>query len=96
MVCGRVSTEALLQVLQDKVEPSIIKHAQSRPADWKRPFLETPSANREPLTETRKEVVEFPEKDESAGEVVLTFKGTAPDDFLTASVRITSYTLNGH
>ena len=61
-------TTSLLRVVQEQVEPSLIQHNQNkgpRPAGWKRPFVETPSAQRKPLPATTKSVVEFPEKDES-------------------------------
>lgn len=35
----------------------------------------------------RREVVEFPEKDESTGELPMTFSGSAPNDYLTAKIR---------
>lgn len=70
IVTGKLpsGTESLLDVVQDRVEPQIIAHGQdkgSRPPGWKRPFLETPSANRIPVTKPIKETVEFPEQDES-------------------------------
>lgn len=75
----------MLQVVQDKVEPSIIKHGQDkgpRPAGWKRPFVETASADRKPITQQVQEVVEFPEQDESMGELAISFVGPAPNEFL--------------
>lgn len=71
-VTGKVDPERLLQVLTDEVEPSIEKHKQangSRPKGWKRPFMETPSINPPQLKKPKLEVVEFPEKDESACQV---------------------------
>jgi hypothetical protein len=70
MVTGKLSsgTLSLLDVLQQKVEPSLISHGQnngSRPQGWRRPFVETESAQRPPIQTTLKEIVEFPEKDES-------------------------------
>lgn len=70
IVAGKLSsgTQSLLQVVQDQVEPSLIQHEQNkgpRPPGWKRPFVETASALRKPLEKTVKDVVEFPEKDES-------------------------------
>ncbi|KAI6047558.1 Metalloenzyme, LuxS/M16 peptidase-like protein [Pisolithus marmoratus] len=87
IVTGKLSngTQSLLSVIQDKVEPTIIAHGQNRgprPNGWKRPFVETPSANREPIKQTVKKVVEFPEKDESQGELVITFSGPSPTNFL--------------
>jgi Zn-dependent M16 (insulinase) family peptidase len=61
-------TESLLRVVQKEVEPILIEHGQnkgSHPDGWKRPFLETPSAQRPPIEKDVSEVVEFPEKDES-------------------------------
>ena len=53
IVTGKLSggTASLLKVVQEQVEPNIIAHGQNhgpRPQGWKRPFLETDSANRKP------------------------------------------------
>ncbi|KAF8560437.1 hypothetical protein OG21DRAFT_1531918 [Imleria badia] len=87
VVTGKLSsgTRSLLSVLQEKVEPSIIAHGQNqgpRPKGWKRPFVETASANREGIKEVTKESVEFPEKDESQGELLITYNGPPPTAFL--------------
>ncbi|KXN89943.1 hypothetical protein AN958_04947 [Leucoagaricus sp. SymC.cos] len=87
IVTGKLSsgTASLLNVVQKHVEPSIIAHGQDkgpRPPGWKRPFLETPSANRVAASKPIKETVEFPEKDESVGELIISFLGPAPDQFL--------------
>ncbi|KAH9837131.1 Metalloenzyme, LuxS/M16 peptidase-like protein [Rhodofomes roseus] len=87
IVSGKLAsgTQSLLKVVQEKVEPSIIEHGQKhgfRPAEWKRPFVETPSANRGPIKETKQMTVEFPEKDESVGEVYMGFMGPPPNAFL--------------
>ena len=91
IVTGKLSsgTRSLLSVLQDKVEPSIIAHGQNhgpRPKGWKRPFVETASADREPIKEVTKEAVEFPEKDESQGELLITYNGPSPTAFLERKV----------
>jgi len=70
IVAGTLSegTSSLLRVIQEQVEPNIVHHKQnrgSRPAGWKRPFVESRSAIRKPVSVTTKDVVEFPEKDES-------------------------------
>ena len=70
IVTGKLSsgTLSLLNVLQQKVEPNFISHGQnkgSRPQSWRRPFVETESAQRGVIQATLKETVEFPEKDES-------------------------------
>ncbi|KAG1833897.1 Metalloenzyme, LuxS/M16 peptidase-like protein [Suillus variegatus] len=87
IVTGKLSTgtKSLLAVVQDKVEPSIISHGQNhgpRPSGWKRPFLETASANRSPIKKITKETVEFPEKDESQGELLIIYTGPSPNDFM--------------
>ncbi|RDB28821.1 hypothetical protein Hypma_015435 [Hypsizygus marmoreus] len=87
IVTGKLSsgTLSLLDVVQRQVEPSLVAHGQDsgpRPSGWKRPFVETASANRVPPPKTVKEVVEFPEKDESMGEVTVNFLGPPPKMFL--------------
>ena len=82
-------SSALLSVIQDKVEPSLIAHGQNagpRPTGWQRPFLETPSANRHPLSRNADSTVLFPEKDESLGELIIGYRGPKPDDFLERRV----------
>lgn len=86
IICGGVSQQSLLQVLQDQVESSIIKHTAHKPKDWKRPFVETPTAHRIRLTDIKREEVEFPEDDETAGEVHLSMPSSDPLDFLTGTV----------
>ncbi|KAH6917298.1 cytoplasmic protein [Coprinopsis sp. MPI-PUGE-AT-0042] len=78
-------TESLLHVVQNEVEPTLIEHNQnkgSRPEGWKRPFLETPSAQRPPITENVSKVVEFPEKDESMGELIISYLGPSNNKYL--------------
>ena len=87
VIAGKVSISSLLNVLQDRVESSIANHHHSNPTHWKRPFVETATARRIRLSEMRREVVEFPEKDESTGELLMTFSGSAPNDYLTAKVK---------
>lgn len=80
LITGKVNPTKLLQVLQDTVEPSIVKHQQAHgphgPKGWKRPFLETGSkGGGRVLKKQKEEVVEFPEKDESSGEVQISWIG---------------------
>lgn len=85
----RSGTTSLLKVVQEKVEPSLVAHGQNkgpRPEGWKRPFVETMSANRGPIKETVKKTVEFPEKDESVGEVMISYMGPSPNEFLQSKV----------
>ena len=82
-------TPSILSVLQEQVEPSIVAHQQNRgpkPDGWKRPFLETPSANRPPIAQSRQETATFPEKDESLGELIISYLGPAPAAFLERKV----------
>ena len=81
-------TDSLLNVVQNEIEPSLISSGFNkgpRPAGWIRPFLESPSARREPL-KNLSNTVEFPEKDESMGELLLVFQGPAPQDLLSRRV----------
>ncbi|KAF7347762.1 hypothetical protein MVEN_01533700 [Mycena venus] len=87
IVTGKLSsgTSTLLSVVQEQVEPSLIAHGQNlgpRPPGWKRPFVETDSAIRPPIKETIKDTIEFPEKDESVGELIISSLGPAPNQFL--------------
>jgi hypothetical protein len=87
-------TPSLLSVMQDKVEPSLIEHGQSagsRPLGWKRPFVETASADRRALEKTIQEIVEFPERDESMGDLIITFLGPPRDQYLERKVGWLSY-----
>jgi Zn-dependent M16 (insulinase) family peptidase len=97
-VAGKLSsgTSSLLSVVQDKIEGSIVAHGQNQgphPPGWKRPFLETASAKRDPIAKTIKETVEFPEQDESVGELVLNFIGPPRNDYLTLTVYILLFCL---
>lgn len=98
IVTGKLAsgTSSLLNVVQTKVEPSLVAHGQKygpRPPGWKRPFLETASSRRGPIQRTVKETVEFPEKDESVGELQIGFMGPPPNAFLErkASKFLTSH-----
>jgi len=87
IVTGKLAsgTSSLLNVVQTQVEPSLIAHGQNqgpRPQGWRRPFVETESAKRGPIQKTVKETVEFPEKDESMGELQIGFMGPPPNAFL--------------
>ncbi|PFH54559.1 hypothetical protein AMATHDRAFT_123 [Amanita thiersii Skay4041] len=87
IVTGKFSrgTSSLLGVVQDQVEPLLIENGSNcgpRPPGWKRPFVETPSANRPAISKTVKQVVEFPEKDESMGELIICFTGPPSNAFL--------------
>ncbi|KAF9460806.1 Metalloenzyme, LuxS/M16 peptidase-like protein [Collybia nuda] len=87
IVAGKLSsgTQSLLDVIQHQIEPSLVQHGQNmgpRPKGWKRPFVETTTSHRPPITANMKETVEFPEKDESMGELIITFLGPSPRQYL--------------
>jgi len=87
VVAGKMSngTQSLLKVVQEQVEPIIVAHNQnkgSRPKGWQRPFTETASARRGPIEKIAKETIEFPEQDESVGELLITYTGPSPTAFL--------------
>jgi len=91
IITGKMSkgTPSILSVLQEQVEPSIVSHKQNhgpRPVGWKRPFVETPSANRPPIAKSRQEAVTFPEKDQSLGELIISYLGPPPSEFLERKV----------
>ncbi|GAA5862491.1 hypothetical protein JCM1840_004200 [Sporobolomyces johnsonii] len=86
-VAGRsLDPTKLLETLTEKVIPSIIEHKQnkgSRPPGWIRPFVESSTASNPPKIEKdTTELVEFPEKDESVGELMLSWIGVPHNDFL--------------
>jgi len=87
IITGKLSsgTKSLLSILHEHVEPNLIARGHNlgaHPPGWKRPFVETSSAKRMPIMKTIKETVEFPEKDESMGELMMTFMGPAPNQYL--------------
>jgi Zn-dependent M16 (insulinase) family peptidase len=97
IVAGGLSTQALLDTLQNQVEPQIIQHGQAhgpRPDGWKRPFIETESSVKPEMKGVRKELAEFPEKDESTGELAMYLLGPSPNDHLTLKVRCMMYHQN--
>jgi len=74
-------------VLNDKVEPLILANLPAGqavpPAGWKRPFVETSTAQPLSIPTSQTKVVEFMEEDESIGEIYFTFLGPPPTDYLT-------------
>ncbi|KAG8964223.1 hypothetical protein FRC00_003325 [Tulasnella sp. 408] len=83
VIVGRMPTSTLLDVLQNQVEPDILKHGQvGPPVGWKRPFMETPSITQPQISKAVTEVIEFPEKDESQGDIAMSFVGPTYDDMI--------------
>ncbi|GJN92120.1 hypothetical protein Rhopal_005150-T1 [Rhodotorula paludigena] len=77
----------LLNTITEKVIPSIARHGQANgphPQGWTRPFVESSTAKHPPqLPKDRTEIVEFPEKNEEVGELMISWIGVAHNDFLT-------------
>jgi Zn-dependent M16 (insulinase) family peptidase len=88
IVTGKLKPTQLLEVLNSQVEPSLIQHGHNQvPSGWKRPFLETPSKGGARIDNSQTVEVEFPEKDESSGEVQISWVGPSTnvsDIYLTA------------
>lgn len=77
-------------MVQNEIEPSLIEAGYDKgphPPGWIRPFVESASARR-PSFESQTADVEFPEKDESVGELQLVFQGPPASDSLTRKVII--------
>lgn len=86
----------LLTTLVSSVEPNLPSHGP-HPRGWKRPFLETSTASNPPqLYQDETDVVEYPEKDESVGEVQLHWIGPPARDYeLAAALAVLGDYLSG-
>lgn len=84
---GAVNVDELFDVLNSKVEPMILEQKKNQkeiiPSDWKRPFVETSTAEPVKLPESKTQVAEFMETDESMGEVMSVWLGPQPNDYTT-------------
>lgn len=82
-----LAPQDLLSTLQSEVEPLLARHGQAhgaRPEGWTRPWVESSTAELPPTIHTdKRERVQFPERDESVGEVSVTWVGPRANDFLT-------------
>ncbi|KAJ9101136.1 hypothetical protein QFC21_003354 [Naganishia friedmannii] len=86
-VDGSIPIDHLMRILNDTVDPMILANTQIKenkifPASWKRPFLETPSAVGPVIEKDVRKVVDFMDKDETVGEVVIAWKGIKSGDHL--------------
>ncbi len=84
IVSGKLSIEALLNTIQQEIEPRIKVHNQAhgpRPAGWRRPFMETPSIEVAKILEPVQDIVEFPEHEETIGEVQISFVGPTVTEY---------------
>ncbi|KAG5517831.1 hypothetical protein PMAC_000285 [Pneumocystis sp. 'macacae'] len=79
IITGKVDICKLFYVLDEIIEPSILKNLTPDLIHWKRPWVD--SIKTPPLTESCKEIVLFPDEDESAGEVLLGWLGPSANDF---------------
>ncbi|MBW0474952.1 hypothetical protein O181_014667 [Austropuccinia psidii MF-1] len=80
---GKLDPTALLKTLQEEVEPSIIQHGQDHaPKHWKRPLVNTESKGSPVLKESKTITVDFPSKDQSFGEVKISWIGPDANDAL--------------
>ena len=87
-VSGRsLDPTELLTTLTEKVLPDLVAHKQDngvRPPGWVRPFVESSTASNPPkIDKDSTEIVPFPEKDESVGELMLSWIGVPHNDFIT-------------
>lgn len=82
VVCGPLDRTELLDSLQP-TEDGLVQHGvRGAPQGWKRPFLETASAKTPVLPQSRVQLtVDFPEKDESVGEVMVSWVGPRVDEW---------------
>ncbi len=105
VICGPLERAEMLDAIAP-VEERLVSHKMAAgvggPSGWKRPFLETPSAqppvidgskrhidgvddadeDARPDPKRRRAFVDFPEKDESMGEVEITWIGPRIDNWL--------------
>ncbi|KAL8843609.1 MAG: hypothetical protein Q9170_000113 [Blastenia crenularia] len=82
VIVGQVDHDDLLQIL-DTFEDSILDDIPPPDAPFKRPWVDSQPAP--PLTASILEAVEFPEEDESSGEITITFFGPSCNDLIHAS-----------
>lgn len=79
VIVGQVDHTDLLRIL-DKFEDSIIDNIPPPDAPFTRPWVESQPAP--PLERSVLETVEFPEEDESSGEIAVTFFGPSCNDLI--------------
>lgn len=79
IIVGEVDHDDLLQIL-DKFEGTILEDIPKPDAPFKRPWVE--SKQPPPLQESMLETVDFPEEDETSGEISISFFGPSCNDHL--------------
>ncbi|KAI9821556.1 MAG: hypothetical protein M1832_003230 [Thelocarpon impressellum] len=86
VILGEVQHEELLQIL-DRFEGQILDDIPRRDAAWKRPWVESPPTPA--LQKSVVETIEFPEEDESSGQVMVAFLGPDSNNtILTAALDV--------
>ena len=88
VIMGEVDHNDLLDIV-DNFESTITDIIPKPDAPFKRPWVETSRAP--PLEQTILETVEFPEEDESVGEVMVRFLGPDCNDVVSSQFKYRSY-----
>ncbi|BFZ62739.1 hypothetical protein YB2330_003849 [Saitoella coloradoensis] len=83
IITGNVDHNALLETLQNTVEQTIIEKGVPDLSTWQRPWVDSPAPS--PLGESKTATVEFPEEDESMGELMISWLGPSCNDNLTCT-----------
>ena len=79
ILVGEVDQDSMLSVLDD-FEEEILKDIPSPNAPFKRPWVDSTQAP--PLSKSWREVVYFPEEDESTGDIMISYFGPSCNDVL--------------
>lgn len=61
----------------------ILENIKAPVVEWKRPFVETPTARPNSISQSSTKVVEFMEEDESMGDIIINWLGPPPMDYTT-------------
>ncbi|OXG18692.1 cytoplasmic protein [Cryptococcus neoformans Tu401-1] len=87
VIDGAVPIPELFDVLNNEIDPMILANKSGSgpiiPVDWKRPFVQSTTAQPLSISEPITKTVEFMEEDESVGEVSITYLGPPPSDYRT-------------
>lgn len=86
VLIGEINHDELLQILDD-FEPTVLNDVPSLDAPFKRPWVE--SKRTPPLKKTIVDTVQFPEDDESMGEILIGFLGPDCNDHLLGMCQAT-------
>lgn len=79
VIAGEIDHTNLLDIL-DKFEHGLLNDLPDLSKDWKRPWIDSPAAP--PLKWSTIEKIEFPEEDESSGEIKIVFFGPNTNDIV--------------